>query len=98
MLLRTKAANWEEFARDLGIGDNYRSQLKEESRTSSAEKILDKILTKWIDSETSEVTWKKIIDVLTGLEYIALVRNVKTYLRKEDVIKKYCKRMDFTGE
>ena len=93
-LLKSKSANWEDFARGLRIKENDRPQLK------SHEDNLEKVLTKWIQSETSEVTWKYILNVLKSLEYIDLLKIVQMYLRREDVIKKYCKKHDFkfTGE
>ena len=98
-LLRTKSAEWEEFARELKIDDNYRKQLRLLT-TASADDILDKVLARWIQSESSEVTWRCILNVLKELKYIDLLKIAQMYLRKEDVIKRYCKKHDFefTGE
>ena len=99
-LLKSKSANWEDFARELRVKENDRKQFRKSITWSSEEDILEKVLTKWIQSETSEVTWKYILNVLKNLEYIDLLKIVQMYLRKEDVIKKYCKKHDFefTGE
>ena len=93
-LLKSKSANCEDFARELRVKENDRPQ------NLNHEDNLEKVLTKWIQSETSEVTWKYILNVLKSLEYIDLLKIVQMYLRKEDVIKKYCKTDDFklTGE
>ena len=99
-LLRTKSAEWEEFARELKIDDNYRKQLRPLIITSTDDDILDKVLARWIQSESSEVTWRCILNVLKELKYIDLLKIAQMYLRKEDVIKRYCKKHDFefTGE
>ena len=99
-LLKSKSANWEDFARELRVKENDRKEFRKFIILSSEEDILEKVLTKWTQSETSEVTWKYILNVLKGLEYIDLLKIVQMYLRKEDVIKTYCKKHDFkfTGE
>ena len=99
-LLKSKSANWEDFARELRVKENDRKQLRKSIQWLSEEDILENVLTKWTQSETSEVTWKYILNVLKSLEYIDLLKIVQMYLRKEDVIKKYCKTDDFklTGE
>ena len=58
---------------------------------------LEKVLAKWIDSETCEVTWKCILNVLKELKYITLLHLVQKHLCQEDVIKKYAD-FKFTGE
>ena len=99
-LLISKSADWVEIARELRVDDNYRKQLRKYLQESSEEDVLEKVLARWIESETCEVTWKCIINVLKELKYITLLKMVQKHLRKEDVIKKYSKTPDFqfTGE
>ena len=99
-LLKTKSANWEDFARELRVKENDRQQFRKLINASSPDDILEKVLAKWIESETCEVTWKNILCVLKDLDYIDLIKIVQMYLRKEDVIRKYCQTADFrfTGE
>ena len=99
-LLKSRSADWDEFARELKVEDNYRNQLRQSIHMSSPDGTLEKVLAKWTDSETCEVTWKCILNVLKELKYIALLNLVQKHLCQEDVIKKYCKTADFkfTGE
>ena len=94
-LLKSKSANWEEFAIELKIKENDCKRFRKLITTSSENVILKDVLDLWIQSETSEVTWKHILNVLERLEYIDLLKIVQMYLRKEDVIKKYCKKDDY---
>ena len=96
-LLKSESANWEDFAR---VKENDRQQLRKLIILSSEEDILEKVLIKWIQSETSEVMWKYILNVLKNLEYTDLLQIVQMYLCRKDVIKRYCKKPDFkfTGE
>ena len=96
-MLKKKSAHWDDFARELNIDDNSRQELAIEGNTTTSRSKLEKVLVKWINGETSEVTWKYIIDVLEGLEFIELARNVKDFLRKQDVVKKYSEKRDFEG-
>ena len=99
-LLKTKSANWEDFARELRVKENDRMQFRKLINATSPEDILEKVLAKWIESETCEVTWNRILCALKDLKYIDLFKIVQMHLRKEDVIRKYCQTADFkfTGE
>ena len=94
-LLKKKSADWDDFARELNIDDNLREELAIDGTHIRAK--LEKVLKKWINGETSEVTWQNIIDVLEGLEFIELARDVKDFLRKQDVVKKYSEKRDYEG-
>ena len=96
-MLKKKSAHWDDFARELNIDDNSRQELAIEGNTTTSRTKLEKVLIKWINSQTSEVTWKNIIDALEGLEFIELARDVKDFLRKQDVVKRYSEKLDYEG-
>ena len=97
-LLKKKSAYWEEFALELKLGDSFRQELRREGAVTTSRIKLDKVLMKWIDSETSDVTWSNIINMLEELEFLDLARNVDDYLSKEDVVKKYIQKEDYEGK
>ena len=97
-LLKKKSAHWDEFALELKVGDNFRQELRSEGAATSSRIKLEKVLTKWIDSETSDVTWSNIINMLEELEFLDLARNVDDHLSKEDVVKKYIQKVDYEGK
>ena len=96
-LLKKKSANWDDFARDLDIELNFREDLQREGSTRTSGSKLERILIKWIESESSDVTWSNLIEVLEGLEFLDLVREVKSYLEKGEVIEKYSQKEDYTS-
>ena len=81
-LLRRKSASWEDFALELQIDDNERKKLRMEV-TISIELKLERVLEIWMQSETTEVTWEKIIQVLVALKSIDLAKEVKRFLQQE---------------
>ena len=97
-LLKKKSAHWDDFARELNIDDNFRQDLSYEGNTIPSRSKLERVLKKWIESETSEVTWRNIIRVLEDLEFTDLARDVDDYLRKEEVVKKYIERNNYKSK
>ena len=80
-LVKIISASWYELARELDISTNYRDSLKQDGGLSDDTR-LEKILEKWITSETKPVTWEVIINALESLERIDLVKKIKMYLTK----------------
>ena len=81
-LLRRKSASWEDFARELQIDDNERKKIRMEV-TISVDSKLERVLEIWMESETTEVTWKKIIQVLVALQSTDLAKEVQQFLHQE---------------
>ena len=78
-LLRKRSANYDEFAFELDIDNDFRAELRKKDDNSHWK--LEQVLRKWIDSETCEVTWAKIIEVLKDLEMISVAKEVVDFLR-----------------
>ena len=95
-LLRKKSAYWEDFGRDLFLDENFRQQLRHE-RSSTAEAKLTKVLNKWIESESSDVTWRNLMKVLKRLQFLDMAMDVKRYLERKEVIENYHQKMDYKG-
>lgn len=62
--LKEYSSQWDDFARELEVDEDYRDELEEDSSLSDEEK-LERIITRWIG--TCEVSWNRIITV-TGQE------------------------------
>ena len=44
---------------------------------------LEAVLNNWIETHCSEVSWDNLIQVLTELEFIDIVRDVRSFLQKK---------------
>ena len=95
-LLKKKSTYWDDFARDLDLDINFREELKREGSTTTGGSKLERVIIKWIESESSDVTWNNLIEVLEGLEFLDIAREVKSYLEREEVVKKYSRKDDYT--
>ena len=95
-LLCERSDDWDDFARGLFINFNFRKELNLEHSTTCGSK-LERVLAKWIESKSSDVTWSNLIDVLVELKFSTIVTHVQRYLQTEDVIKKYSRKEDYKG-
>ena len=84
-LLRVRASKWEEIGIELGVGGDYRDQLKGEGIMSSDCIKLDRVLRKWAESECSRVTWGTVVSVASVLE---LTESVAQFLNRPDTLDK----------
>ena len=94
--LRNKSAHWDDFARDLLVDYNFRQELHQGSLTANAK--LEKVLRKWMESKSSDVTWRNLFEVLEQLQFLDTASHVKSYLEREEVIEKYYQKKDCTGQ
>ena len=82
-LLSKRSAHWDNFARALKIDINFREKLQRKSFTITEESKVESVLIKWIESESSDVTWSNLIEVPEQLQFLDVAREVKIYLEKE---------------
>ena len=94
---RNKSAHWDDFARDLLIDYNFRQQLSHDGSLTANAK-LEQVIRKWMESKTSDVTWSNLFEVLEQLEFLDIASKVKRYLERKEVIEKYHKKKDYTGQ
>ena len=78
-LLRKHSIHYDEFALQLDIDDDFRDNLRAKNEENHWK--LEQVLRKWIDSETCEVTWAKIIKVLDDLEMKTVAKEVVDFLK-----------------
>ena len=83
-ILKKKAGDWDDFAREFDIPDDIREDLRKDNSRNSRAK-LEAVLKKWIELSPSPVTWQTIIDVLEELEFRDTIRDVKEYLESSKV-------------
>ena len=84
-LLRVRASKWEEIGIELGVGRDYRDQLRGEGIMSSDYSKLDRVLRKWAESGFSPVTWGTVVGVASVLE---LTESVEQFLNRPDTLDK----------
>ncbi len=90
-LLKGKAVDCLELGRYLQLKDNDKQELKRSSEPSESK--LESVLNKWISTECSNVTWKKLFDgVKVDLEWVTEAKEIKKFLQRADVQNKYSKK------
>ena len=85
-----RSAEWEKFARELGVDLNYRNMLKR-NITLTDDDRLEMALDKWKESSEERVSWKKVLDMLKELELHDMHQKVMDFLQRDDIILKYRK-------
>lgn len=94
-LLKSKSTKWDEIARELCVDSKRREELRKDVSINS-DKKLEEVLTTWIDSETTPVTWKTVIEKLDKeLALKKMAKDVKKYLKRQDVVEKYSEMDDY---
>ncbi len=88
-LIRNAAFRWNDVGRVLHISFDYREELRIEGVQSTPASKLDRILRKWVESECSDVTWSKVIEVLSILHLNDSMESIKLFLKREDILNKY---------
>ena len=61
----------------------YRQELLQQGVMTNSEAKLEAVLNNWIETHCSEVSWDNLIQVLTELEFIDIVRDVKRFLQRD---------------
>ena len=88
--MKGKSSNWNEIGREFGIDYNFRQSIKGTPKDN-----IEEVIQTWVSSQPTEVTWKKVIDVLRELEYIDTVQSVEEFLRKPEIFQSYKAQNDF---
>ena len=89
-LLRCKSYDWNKIGERLGVDFEIRESLLREGVQKTNENKLEAVLNQWISSHCSDVSWDNLMETLTELRFIDLVRDVKSYLQTNPLaISKY---------
>ena len=78
-LVKPRSASWSMIARELGVELLYRQELEDSSQFDYEDK-LERILRRWLESESSAPTWETIIDVLRKLKFTDVVLDVQQFI------------------
>ena len=89
MLTESQSARWEAIGRRLNVPLNFRKTLR--GSNSSAEEKLEEVLDKWIESQSTSVTWSYFIKALEGIEMKNVAKKVKDFLKTPEAVKIYGK-------
>ena len=81
-LLKVKAYDWDNIGRGFEVPYGYREGLKRKGVTSTDEGKLEDVIMKWMESECSDVTWNKVIEVLKKLQYNDLIQPAKEIFKR----------------
>ena len=65
----------------------FREGLLRDRVSSTNDNKLEAVLNKWIETRCSEVSWDNLIQVLTELQFIDIVRDVRSFLQRDTGIK-----------
>ena len=61
----------------------YRQELLQQGVMTNSDAKLEAVLNNWIETHCSEVSWDNLIQVLTELEFIDIVRDVRSFLQRD---------------
>ena len=81
-LLVPKSCEWDRIGCGLGVDFNFREGLLRDGVQRTNDNKLEAVLNNWIETQCSEVSWDNLIQVLTQLEFIDIVRDVRSFLQK----------------
>ena len=87
-LIKNHSAKWDKFGIALKVDENTRSSLLHDVRLDDDGK-LDRILRKWHEAETSDVTWEKVLGVLESMKLKKTADEVTRFLKQPNTIEKY---------
>ena len=61
----------------------FREGLLRDGGLKTNDNKLETVLNNWIKTHCSEVSWDNLIQVLTELEFIDIVRDVRSFLQRD---------------
>ena len=93
-LMSELSASWHDIGGKLRVPIGERESLLRESRISDDGK-LEKMLYSWISSQTSDVTWKKILDILIAFKRKNIASEVTSFLDTQEAYDKYACQQDY---
>ena len=64
---------------------DFRQSLLKQGVLTSDDNKLEAVLNNWIETHCSEVSWDNLIQVLTELEFIDIVQDVRRSLQKDRI-------------
>ena len=85
-LLVPKSHEWYRTARYLGVDFSFREGLLRDGGLKTNDNKLEDVLNNWIETRCSEVSWGNLIQVLTELELIDIVREVRSFLQSQSLV------------
>ena len=80
-LLVAKSNEWNSIGSCLGVGLNFREGLLRDGGLRTNDNKLEAVLNNWIETHCSEVSLDNLIEVLTELEFIDIVRDIRSFFQ-----------------
>ena len=78
-LLKNKSSRWSEIGGQLGVPLNTRESLRMNGSYTDNNR-LEMVLSEWLTTDQSLVTWEEFIRVLTELEFMDIIEETKILL------------------
>ena len=86
-LLSPHSYKWDDIGRALRVTYIYRRELEREKISDDSR--LEKVLDKWIETESVPVTWDRLIEGLEEIELRDVIRSVKEFLKTDRTFATY---------
>ena len=93
-LLSKLSSHWHDIGEKLQVSIDERNSLLHETKLSDKGK-LEKIIDLWISSQTTDVTWKKLLEMLIAFEKKKIASTVTDFLNTQETYDKYAGRSDY---
>ena len=93
-LLRKLSSHWHDIGGKLQVSIDERNSLLHETKISDDGK-LEQIIHLWISSQTTDVTWKKLLEMLIAFEKKNIASKVTDFLDTQEAYDKYAGRSDY---
>ena len=87
--LTEASVRWNEIGMELEVRYDYRQQLFREGIQSTTEEKLDRVLSKWAETNCSEVTWGYFLEMLKRLQLNRIADEVKQFLQSDSGKERY---------
>ncbi len=87
--LNDVSVRWNEIGMELEIRYDYRQQMFREGIQSTAEEKLERILSMWVQTNCSEVTWGYFLEVLKRLQLNNVADKVREFLQSDSAVERY---------
>lgn len=86
------AARWRDIGEGLGVNDGDIESLQQSNQRDVNK--LSSVLQKWMDTLCSDVSWRKILEVLDSplVQKKNVADDIRKFLRRDDIFDKYAEQ------
>ncbi len=85
-LLSPHSYEWDRIGRALRVPYSYRRELESHGERICNDSRLERVLNKWIETESVPVTWDRLIEGLEEIELRDVIRSVREFLKTDKAL------------